>query len=161
DVVNRWCLPKLDGAVALDADMSRHLAQRGVRRIETIPNFESEKDYVPLTDDERAESRRQLGLDPDDLVVLDLGNIGVVHEFHTILEAMRTTARPEVKLVFVGDGARRPEIEAYRDRHGLSQIRVHDFIPKSKTRLALGACDLGLVTLRHQMVGLVTPSKMY
>ena len=159
--VNRWCLPKLDGAIALDTDMARHLAHRGVRRIETIPNWESEKDYVPLTDEERAESRRRLRLDLDDLVLLYLGNIGIVHEFDSILEALRAAARPEVKLVFVGDGARRSEIEAFRDRHGLSQIRVHEFLPKSKTRLALGACDLGLVTLRREMVGLVTPSKIY
>jgi colanic acid biosynthesis glycosyl transferase WcaI len=162
DAVNRRALPRLDATIALDVDMARLLGSRGAARVRVIPNWESDKEYFPVTDDERQGFRAELGVARGELMMLYLGNMGVVHEFGATLAALRRVVprAPSLRVVFIGDGARRHEIEAFRDTYGRGAVVVRDFIPKARTRVALGASDLGLVTLRPEMVGLVTPSKI-
>jgi len=161
--LNRWGYPFLDAVVALDDDMAEHLTAGGARNVVVIHNWESAEDYGDISHEERVRFRSSLGLKDDDVFVLYLGNMGVAHEFATILDAIRqvSVTTPQVKVVFIGGGARKAEVIEYLEKHQISDIIVSDFVSKKKTRIALGSCDLGLVTLRREMVGLVTPSKVY
>ena len=161
--VNRRFLRRVDAVVALDEDMAGRLGGAGAERVRVIHNWESDEAYRAVTPEERSTIRRQLGVRDTDIVVMYLGNMGMVHEFDTVLAAIERLGRsaPMLKFVFVGGGVMRPRIEEACRDSPLSRVIFRDFIPKARTRIALGACDLGLLTIRREMVGLVTPSKVY
>jgi len=161
--VNRRFYPALDSVIALDQDMANWLERRGASHATVIPNWESAESYSPVSEQEATAFRASVGVAESELLLLYLGNLGVAHEFETILEAMRKlqTAAARVRCVFVGDGVRRRDVERAVREWGLDNVTLRDFIPKAQTRIALGASDLGLITLRDSMAGLVTPSKMY
>lgn len=161
--LNRRVYPALNAVIALDEDMANRLESSGVRKATVIANWESIESYSAASAAEVEEFRGSLGIGERDLLLLYLGNLGVAHEFETILKAMHQLKAADVpiKCVFVGDGVRRPDAEATARDLGLGNVIFRGFIPKALTRIALGAADLGLITLRESMAGLVTPSKMY
>jgi glycosyltransferase involved in cell wall biosynthesis len=90
------------------------------------------------------------------------GNMGVAHRFDDILEvAGRLKDVPEVVFVFVGGGTREGEIATFRERHGLSNIRLLPAQEREHLADSLGAADVHFVTLRSGFEGLVVPSKAY
>ena len=58
-------------------------------------------------------------------------------------------------------GKRRGEIEAYKEKHNLSNIEVLPFPPHSQLAQTMGAGDVHFVSLREAFTGLVVPSKAY
>ncbi len=92
-----------------------------------------------IEEGERVEVRRQFGLSRDDYVIGSVGIFRPVKDFPTLVHAMAEVLPrlPNAKLVLVGDGPSRPEVEQAADRHGLrSAVRflgmrqdVHDLLP--------------------------------
>jgi len=106
--------------------------------------------------------RTELGL-TDSFVLLYSGNVGVSHEFETLLRGFAAAADriPELKLVFVGGGARLAEVKQLVEELGLvSSVKFATFVPSSRLPESLGLADLGVVTLREGFAGLVVPSKL-
>src|SRR6266478_6316694 len=68
-------------------------------------------------------------------------------------------ANEGVGLVFVGDGAQRPQIEEAAS--GSSNIRFLEFFPPSKISSVLAAADAHVITVKRGLEGVVVPSKMY
>lgn len=62
-------------------------------------------------------------------------------------------------LVFIGDGAVRPKIEA--SAQGSSTIRFLPFRPSKELPFVLAAGDLHVVTVKRGLEGVVVPSKLY
>jgi glycosyltransferase involved in cell wall biosynthesis len=95
-------------------------------------------------------------------VVMYSGNMGVAHRFDDILEvARRRRDDPRLVFAFIGDGVRRKEIGAFRDRHELDNIRLLPYQSADRLALSLGAGDVHFVSLRKGFEGLVVPSKTY
>jgi glycosyltransferase involved in cell wall biosynthesis len=95
-------------------------------------------------------------------VVLYSGNMGLAHEFETVLgvaEALRD--RDEVLFAFVGGGPRRGEIEEQVRRRGLRNVEFRPYQARERLGDSLTAGDVHLVTLRERMAGLLVPSKIY
>jgi len=92
-------------------------------------------------------------------LVLHAGNIGFSGAWETLLEAARLLENEGVGFLFVGDGARRPQIEAAA--MGCRAIRFLPFRPPEEVPYVLAAGDLQVVTLRRGLEGVVVPSKMY
>jgi glycosyltransferase involved in cell wall biosynthesis len=88
--------------------------------------------------------------------------MGLAHEFETILEsARRLQDRSDIVFLFVGDGARRREIEQYRDTHGLKNLLLEGYQDRDDLSYSLSSGDAFLVTLRPGGEGLVLPCKVY
>lgn len=120
--VERACARRTDALIAIsDTCRADHL-QLGIGTPEqfvTIPSG------IPAqATGDRAEARRLLEADPGDLVVGCIGRLVPVKAQHLLLDAFAQTAprHPRARLVLVGDGPCRPDLEARAHRLGLDGL---------------------------------------
>jgi glycosyltransferase involved in cell wall biosynthesis len=96
-------------------------------------------------------------------VVVYSGNLGIGHEFETVLAgfAKAVADRPTLRLVIIGKGSRLAETRGIVDRLGIgATVRFADLVPAQQLPQSMGLADLALVTLRPGFEGLIVPSKM-
>lgn len=149
-----------DRVVALDHAMARRLEAQGARAVTVIANWADEEAIRPRAT-ENHPLRTRLGWDGR-FVVLYSGNMGLAHEFDTLLDAAARLAHdPVVRFAFVGDGPRRKEIETGARARGLTNVEFHPYVARERLGESLTAGDVHAVTLRPRMEGLVVPSKIY
>jgi len=95
-------------------------------------------------------------------VVMYSGNMGVVHEFPTILSAARALQnRRDVMFLFVGEGARKRWLIDEVRRERLENIRFCPYQPLGSLSESLGAADMHLISMKNNVEGLLVPSKLY
>ena len=95
-------------------------------------------------------------------VVLFSGNFGRVNEFATVLTAARSLRdRTSIVFLFIGEGAKRNEIEEFARANELENIRLLPYQPREMLRFSLAAGHASLVTLADGLAGLSVPSKTY
>ena len=100
--------------------------------------------------------------DPAKLVLLYSGNIGLAHEFDTILSSIEHLKDDtHFEFIFRGSGARRHELAAFIERTPIRSMHLESFVPRSSLSDSLAAGDIGLVTQRAVCCGSVVPSKIY
>ena len=97
-----------DTVVALGETMGELLLERGARRVEVIHNW-SDGDAIEPRPVEGHPLREEWGW-VGRFVVMYSGNMGLAHEFGTVLEGVRR-GLDETLVAFVGGGPRRGEIE--------------------------------------------------
>jgi glycosyltransferase involved in cell wall biosynthesis len=105
--------------------------------------------------------RQRFGLQ-DKFVVMYSGNMGLLHDFDTLLSVARSLAdHPEIRFLFVGNGRRRASVEA-AIASGARNVKLIDY-QKDGEELAhsLSAADVHFISLRAGCEGLVVPSKFY
>lgn len=101
--------------------------------------------------------RREWGFEGK-FVVGYSGNLGRVHDCHTILAAAHMLAGESgVAFSFVGGGFHFPAVRA----EGLANVSVRGYVPENRLGESLAACDVHLVTLLPEFEGLIVPSKFY
>ena len=95
-------------------------------------------------------------------VVMYSGNAGLIHTFDAVLEAARRLRDDDrFAFLFVGGGRRMSEVEAFKQQHGLANIRIRPYCPRQQLAESLALGDVHLVTLREGMAGVALPSKIY
>lgn len=159
---SRWTLKRADAVIVIGRCMADRLAADGVarERMHLVTNWADEGAVrnCPLTGNP---FRTELGLEGR-FVVLYSGNMGVAHTFDEVMQAARLLLeRPDVHFVFVGDGARRREIEAAVRRHRLENVTLLPFQPRERMGDSMGLGNVHLITQRPGMEGVVVPSKAY
>jgi len=98
----------------------------------------------------------------DKFILLFAGNFGRPTDIGTIVEAAELLRNDEkIHFLFVGDGAKRPWLEAEIKRRALTNITVAGSMPREEQSIFLNACDVGLVTLVRGMWGAAVPSRTY
>ena len=148
-----------DVVIALGETMAARLGQLGASRVEVVHNWADGDAIVPRTAND-CPPRADWGWQ-NRFVALYSGNLGLAHEFETVLSAARrlSSMMPDVLFAFVGVGPRLKEVrEAARD---LPNVEFRDYVDRSRLGDTLTAADLHLVTLRPNMPGLLVPSKIY
>jgi hypothetical protein len=161
--VNRWVFRRLDHVVALDGAMAELLTSQyaaGPARPPTsvVPNWE------PL-------ARFPAGLEPapwegwEDLpagrtVVVYMGNLGIGHRFETVVDAAARLG-DQVLFLFVGGGARRDELADLVAARGLTNVVLHDYVPRDATGGVMAGADAALITLDERSLGVMSPSKLH
>jgi glycosyltransferase involved in cell wall biosynthesis len=148
-----------DAVVAIGRCMASRLTARGVSyaKISIIPNW-----APPIQSLDRTNNpfRRAQGLEGQ-FVVIYSGNMGLAHEFDTVLDAAESLRGQRVVFLFIGEGPRRVEVEAAARLRGIDNIRFLPSQPPDKLSESLSAADAHLVTMRPNLCGLVVPSKVY
>jgi colanic acid biosynthesis glycosyl transferase WcaI len=105
--------------------------------------------------------RAEHGLD-DRFVVMYSGNMGLAHTLTPILEAATALRQnPHVCFVFIGDGARRAELEAGVAARQLASVRFLPYQPRERLAESLSAADVHLISMQPEATGLLMPSKLY
>lgn len=160
--INAFGLRLADFVVDLGPYMKARITAMGVPvdRCHTVHVWSDATEIVPIPRDENP-LVRQLGLG-DKFVVMYSGNAGLVHDFRDILEAMRQLKdHPQIHFLFVGDGPRRPEIEAFVRTHAIRNFEYRGYFPRDELRWSLSLADAHLVSLREPFVGISVPGKLY
>ncbi|MEM8922232.1 MAG: glycosyltransferase family 4 protein [Actinomycetota bacterium] len=152
---------RADAVTVLSADQARNVEgklppeQRSKVRI--IHNF-VDLDRIRVVEREN-DYRRRHRLEGK-TVVMYSGNVGLSQPFELIREAARQWRdRPEVHFVINGEGAARPDVDAWAVE--FDNVTVADFAPRSEVSEVLGAADLHLILLRRGLARSSTPSKLY
>lgn len=160
--LSRFALQHASRIIVIGRCMQEYLVNTGIsaEKIRVIPNWVNEELVYPVKRDGNT-LRHDLGLDNTFLVVYS-GNMGVSHEFQSLLtaaELLRVEKR--IRFVLIGDGCRRASIEQYQEEKKLDNLVLLPFQPIDKLGESLSLGDLLLVTLRDGFEGLVVPSKAY
>jgi colanic acid biosynthesis glycosyl transferase WcaI len=159
--------------VVLGERMAERLRVLGVpaHSIRIIPNWADGSLVRPIQHSANR-LRREWGL-VDTFVVGYSGNLGRVHEFETMLDAIEMIERGAGPLgaevlgpsrllwLFVGGGALHGELRAQVDRRGLNSVMFRPYQPRECLAESLSAADVHLVSLQPDLEGLVVPSKIY
>ncbi len=157
--LNAWALPKLDSVIVLDGAMADLLREAGAppARIHVIPNWERAALYTGA-DVEPWDGYERLGI-ADRFIVLYLGNIGLGHQFETVVAAAPRLADDGVSILFVGGG---PRWEDLRGRSaGIENLLMHDYVDKDHTPGVLAGAAASLICLDDQALGVMSPSKLH
>ncbi len=105
--------------------------------------------------------RAELGLG-DCFTISYSGNMGLGHDFETVLGAMELLREEEIHWLFIGDGPQKNFIRRKIDELSISsrttflEYRERDDLPVSLT-----AAHASLVTMQREIAGLLVPSKAY
>lgn len=166
--LSRELYRRADRVIALDEAMAARVVAAGAEpeRVRVIDHFADCRELSPLPPEQNP-IRARLGLGGA-FVACYAGNHGRGHDFDTLIEALRLQATsPEgpgeapLHWLFVGDGEQKARLLAAVPRSIAD--RVHALPPQARSCLrdVLTAGDVGLVTLRDEMAGLMSPSKLY
>ena len=139
----------------------QQLLKKGVRdhKIAIIPNFVDTSFIQPRPRVNQFSAENNLN---DKFVVLYAGNIGLTQSFETVLEAAHNLSdRPDLQFVIVGDGTRRPWLEAQLAEKQLPNVLLLDYQPRSMVPCIYATGDLCVVPLKHSMAIDTFPSKIY
>jgi len=158
--LGRYTLNRSDGVIALGETMADKLHLLGASRVTTIHHWADGQAIRPCPM-QGNELRAARGWN-DRFVVLYSGNLGLVHEFDTLLGAADLLRdEPRFLFAFVGAGPRLAEVRQAAERRGLPNVEFHPHVRYSDLGRSLGAGDVHLVTLREGLAGLLVPSKIY
>jgi colanic acid biosynthesis glycosyl transferase WcaI len=157
-------LRKADRIIVLSECMRKRIVAKvgseSEPRIDVIHNWADGTMIEPLGDEENP-FRVEYDLQ-DAFIVMFSGNWGLVNEFQTVLEAARMLRdRSDIVFLFIGNGVRANEIQAFCQAHDLANVRLLPYQPRELLRFSLSAADVALITLAQGLAGLSVPSKTY
>lgn len=137
-----------DRCIGLSPGMVQGIARRGIEegRITTIPNG-CDIDLFKPRDIPRTEIP---GIDENDRVAVFTGAHGIANGLDAVLDAaavLLEKGRPDIKLVFIGEGGKKQDLIARKEREGLDNCLFLDPIPKVELPNLLNAADVGLMIL--------------
>jgi colanic acid biosynthesis glycosyl transferase WcaI len=115
-------------------------------RVRVIPNGVDIDVFFPTP--EREARKRELGL-AGKFLLLFAGTHGHLTDMQVLVEAAsHLSARPDIHLLFVGDGVEKPDLIRRAQEAGLSNMTFLDPVPEKRLSEILNAADVGLITLK-------------
>ena len=143
-----------DGVIALGDCMKQRLIARGIpaERIFIAENWANGSAIEPMP---------RPG-NPEELVLLYSGNLGLAHDLDTITGAMKALRDDlRFRFLFVGSGGKRKELAEFCNANDIHSVELRGYVPRDKLSEGLAAGDIGLVTQHNVCCGSVVPSKVY
>ena len=160
--LNRSLLKRADAVVALGDRMKRRLVEeKGAApgRVTVIHNWADCAAIVPQPKDAAFVAANGLA---GKFVVMHSGNIGLSQSLDALLDAAALLKDdPAIAIVIVGDGTKRPALEARAARDGLTNVHFLPYQPKERLAESFSAADVFLVSLKPDLEGYIVPSKLY
>jgi glycosyltransferase involved in cell wall biosynthesis len=162
DRVNRALVGRAARTIALGETMAHRLVEgkgASASRVVVIHNWTDTAAIVPS--DKRNPFSEAHGL-ADRFVLLHAGNIGHGQNLDVVIEAAaRLSNRPDIVILFIGDGTRREALQAAVESRRLSNVRFLPFQPRDQLRWTYASSDACLISLAPGLAGYIVPSKLY
>lgn len=95
------------------------------------------------------------------LILQFAGNLGRLQALQEFLKVYKAADNSELALVFIGDGALKPELMQQVQTDQISSVYFLPSKPRGEQNMFLNASHIGLVSLNEGMFGLGVPSKSY
>lgn len=155
--IHRWVLRRATQIIVLGEDMKVRVVAKGIdpNRVAVVRTGASIPTQTSTNDDLLVQEIRQ-GFE---FVVLHAGNLGFYGDWETLIEAMDYLQEARIGLLFIGEGAAKPQLESLA--RGNKQIRFAPFRPAAQVAQVLAAADVHVVTIRPGTEGVIVPSKLY
>jgi glycosyltransferase involved in cell wall biosynthesis len=155
--MHRKALRSAARVIVLGEDMRERILAKGVdpARVSIVRTGASIPEILPSS--ENSVTRQIRG--DFQFVLVHAGNLGFYGAWRTMVRAARLLAPEGVGLVFVGDGARKSEIEA--EAEGCSAVRFLPNFPARDIPSVLASGDMHIVSVKRGLEGVVVPSKLY
>lgn len=162
DRLNRFLVGRATRIIALGDTMARRLVEgKGAApsKITVIHNWADTTAIVPGgKQNPFAEAHGLAGR----FVVLHAGNIGHSQNLDAVIDAAeRLAVRPDILVLFIGDGNRKPALQEAVRARGLGNVRFLPFQPREHLRWTYATSDVCLVSLKPGLAGYIVPSKLY
>ena len=94
--------------------------------------------------------------------MMHAGNLGLAQDLGTVISAAeRLATRPDIRFVFVGDGASRATLQRHVAERSLTNVTFLPYLPKEQVQEVIAAADVHLITLAPGLKGCAVPSKVY
>ncbi len=157
---NKQLAKRLDHIVCLDKPMQSILTHRNrFHAVPTsiIPNWE------PLSHFPRQEFEMHPDGAPDSFTVLYSGNLGHGHSLDTLIEAAQRLQQRNTKARFIvtGGGVGTAELERKIAAQKLTSFELLGYVAKDRLRQIQQDADCAIITLRDEMLGIMSPSKLH
>jgi colanic acid biosynthesis glycosyl transferase WcaI len=144
----RWLLRRVDHVVAVDPAMLHRVrsgyARDGKPEGSVIPTWEPLALFPGGTPPDRWAAYEEPDL-ARRFIVLHLGNLGFGHRTDTIAEVAAALADEDVAFLFVGGGARFPELAEEAIRRHADNVRFRGYVPKERTPAVLSGAGCSLI----------------
>ncbi len=143
-----------DRVIALGECMKQRLIQRGIapNKIVIAENWASSASIEPMP---------RPG-DPNELVLLYSGNLGLAHDLDTLTGAMKDLRDDSrFRFLFVGSGGKRKQLADFCTANDIHTVELRPYVSRDRLSEGLAAGDIGLVTQHDVCCGSVVPSKVY
>jgi len=143
----RWAARRCDRIVSVAGAMTDQAVAAGVAPREKFTTIHSGMDVAPFlaARQRREEMRARLGYAPGDFVVAKLARLFELKGHEYVIAAARELCaeRPELRLLFIGDGVLRGELEARARAAGLAdRLKFAGLVPAAEIPAHLAAADL-------------------
>lgn len=158
---NKQIFAKADCVFTLSEDMKKAVAQYVAEdKIKIVYNWAHNEHMRPIDKKENvflADLKLQ-----DKFIVLYSGNMGMTHDVDMLVDvADRLKENKTIHFLFIGEGAKKPIVEAKVARYGLENCSVLPYQPLEVLPYSMGAADLAVVITDAKQSGLSVPSKTY
>lgn len=158
---NKQIFAKADCVFTLSEDMKKAVAQYVAEdKIKIVYNWAHNEHMRPIDKKENvflADLKLQ-----DKFIVLYSGNMGMTHDVDMLVDvADRLKENKTIHFLFIGEGAKKPIVEAKVARYRLENCSVLPYQPLEVLPFSMGAADLAVVTTDAKQSGLSVPSKTY
>lgn len=155
-----------DKIVLVGSEMLNTLEKRNMSFKEkgvVINNWINDKDIFPLS---KTEKRIKKFLNDYDLnnkfIIMYSGNLGLFYDLENLIKvASELKDNKEIVFVFAGDGAKKLELENYKNRNNLCNIIFIPYQSKDDLIFSLNIADVHLVVNAQGIKGISVPSKIY
>ena len=141
------------------------LMRRGIDgdKIDVVTNGVDVARFTPRPKD--AELTRELGFEGC-FVAGYIGTHGLAHGLETLLQAMHQLQQhpqgADIRLLMLGDGARKAELQAQAEAQGLANVCFVDTVPKDEVARYWSLLDTSIIHLRRsELFTTVIPSKLF
>lgn len=154
-------LRKADRIVAIGETMRERLEAKGAppARLRVIPNWVDIGAINPEPKENAWAVEHGLA---DKFVVMHSGNVGHAQDLDTLIRAT-TLLRDldDLRVLIVGNGARRSELTALADRVEADKVEFLPYQPREVLSSSLSSADIHVVGLARGLAGFVVPSRLY
>lgn len=159
-----YAYSRADVLIVLGRDMDRVIRGKisGFRKtpsIEIIENW-AEPNAITLENRDDNPIIQQLCLS-NKIVFTYTGNLGRVQGLLSLLSVIRRVGNPILYFLFIGEGAVKAAMLQYVSTNKLSNVQILNYLPRKEQNIFLNACDVSIVSLADNMLGLGVPSKSY
>jgi glycosyltransferase involved in cell wall biosynthesis len=156
-----WAYQNCSKIIVLGRDMKvlfENKIKTEIYKIDIIENW-ADLNEIPIIQNQKFKAIYNKANLEGKIIIQFAGNIGRLQAINEIIEIASKCKNELIHFVFIGEGASKNNVISASKR--LPNITVLDSFSREKQPEFLNACDIGLVTLSDEMLGLGVPSKTY